>query len=71
MKSEFCTVQIGKQVKEYEKGIPYKTIAQEFQKEYDNQIVLVCVQTNISKKTAILKKGLPFIFYYDRGYDRV
>ncbi|MBU3841287.1 MAG: nucleoside kinase [Candidatus Ruminococcus intestinipullorum] len=43
MKSEFCTVQIGKQVKEYEKGIPYKTIAQEFQKEYDNQIVLVCV----------------------------
>lgn len=40
MAKDLCTVQVGNRIKTYEKGIQYRTIAEEFQSEYPHQIVL-------------------------------
>ena len=34
MEKEFCSVQIGERTKQYEKGITYRVIAEEMQKDY-------------------------------------
>ncbi len=73
MEKEFCTVQIGERIKTYEKGITYKAIAEEFQKEYPHQIVLVFIdRLRLQELNKRLKKDceLSFITTADSiGYE--
>ena len=41
--SEKCRVRVEGRIREYEKGTPYQVIAEEFQPDYEHQIVLVYV----------------------------
>lgn len=43
MAAKICTVRIGNETKEYEAGVSYQRIAQDFQEKYEHQIVLVFV----------------------------
>ena len=43
MAARMCTVRIGNETKEYEAGVTYQQIAQDFQEKYEHQIVLVFV----------------------------
>lgn len=43
MAAKICTVRIGNETKEYEAGVTYQQIAQDFQEKYEHQIVLVFV----------------------------
>lgn len=43
MKTEMCTITVGNERRQYPKGTLYREIAEEFQKDYPHQIVLVFV----------------------------
>ncbi len=47
--SEMFTVRIGREERQYEKGTTYQKIAEDFQKEYDNDIVLVFVDEKLQE----------------------
>ncbi len=44
MSDQMCRVTVDGRTREYAKGTPYQTIAEEFQPEYEHQIVLVYVK---------------------------
>lgn len=49
MSAEMYTVQIGREVRQYEKGTTYKKIAEDFQKDYENDIVLVFIDEKLQE----------------------
>lgn len=73
MEKEFCSVQLGEQTKQYEKGITYRVIAEEMQKDYDHRIVLALVDgTRLQELNKRLKKDcrLEFLTVSDPiGYE--
>lgn len=73
MEKEFCSVQLGEQTKQYEKGITYRVIAEEMQKDYEHRIVLALVDgTRLQELNKRLKKDcrLEFLTVSDSiGYE--
>lgn len=73
MEKEFCSVQLGEQTKQYEKGITYRVIAEEMQKDYEHRIVLALVDgTRLQELNKRLKKDcrLEFLTVSDPiGYE--
>lgn len=49
MEQQMYTVQIGERLRRYEAGTTYQKIAQDFQAEYDNDIVLVFVDEKLQE----------------------
>lgn len=49
MSVEMCKVQVGNEVRLYEKGTTYQKIAEDFQKDYENDIVLVFINDKLQE----------------------
>lgn len=63
MGKKLCTVQIGNETKEYEAGITYQQIAEEFQEKFAHQIVLVFVnQFRLQELDKTIKKDCEIQF---------
>ena len=57
MSEEMYTVQIGREVRQYEKGTTYWKIAEDFQKDYENDIVLVFIDEKLQELHKKLTKN--------------
>ena len=57
MSEEMYTVQIGREVRQYEKGTTYRKIAEDFQKDYENDIVLVFIDEKLQELHKKLTKN--------------
>ena len=63
MGKKLCTVRVGNETKEYEAGVTYQQIAEDFQERYAHQIVLVFVnQFRLQELDKTLKKDCEIQF---------
>ena len=56
MEKQRYTVQVGKVLRQYEAGTTYEKISEDFQAEYENDIVLVFVDNRLQELGKKLKK---------------
>ena len=62
MAEKMYTVRIGEELKQYKEGTSYETIAKEYQKEYENDIVLVFVDNKLQELPKLLTKDCTLRF---------
>lgn len=68
MGQEMVKVRIGDCVKQYQKGTPYLEIAKEFQKDYEDDIVLVFVDNRLQELAKTLKGDCALRFLTTRDH---
>ena len=56
MEKEMYNVQIGDEIRQYESGTTYRQIAEEWQEQYENDIVLVFVNGRLQELFKTLKE---------------